>query len=375
MQTPYTVCGGLQDNNTWCGPSAVRNEWGIANDEWFIIGGGDGFVGIVDPSNPRVLYAESQNGNMNRIDRLTNERTSIRPEPASGERPFRWNWDTPLILSPHDASTVFAAAHRVFRSTDKGSSWTAISPDLTTQTDRDTLELMGVKGRDIRIAANDGIGNFGNITTFQESRARRGIYWAGTDDGQVHVSRDGGSNWSNVTAKIAGLPKWSYVSRVEPSRLAEGTVYVTFDGHRLSDFAAHVFTSADFGATWTSIAGDLPKGEVARTITEDEKNADVLYLGTESGLWFTYDRGKHWVAIKGRLPTVPVYEITLHPRDNAMLVGTHGRAIWILDDLTPFQEYARAIASTGHVFSNPGSAQRRPSSERMRNFEGDMKYL
>lgn len=375
MQTPFTVCGGLQDNNTWCGPSAVRNESGIANDEWFIIGGGDGFVGMVDPSNPRVMYAESQNGNMNRIDRLTNERTNIRPEPIGGERPFRWNWDTPLILSPHDPSTVFAAAQRVFRSTDKGSSWMAISPDLTTQTDRDTLELMGVKGRDIRIATNDGIGNFGNITTLQESRVRRGIYWAGTDDGQVHVSRDDGGTWTNVTSKIPGLPKWTYVSRMEPSRVAEGNVYVTFDGHRLGDFGSYVFASTDFGATWTSLAGDLPKGEVARTITEDLKNPDVLYLGTESGLFFTYDRGKHWVPVKGRFPTVPVYEIALHPRENAMIVATHGRALWVLDDLTPFQEYARAVASNGHVFSNTGLAQRRASSERMRDFEGDMKYL
>lgn len=375
MQTPFLVCGGLQDNNTWCGPSAVRNEWGIANDDWFIIGGGDGFVGLVDPSNPRVMYAESQDGNMNRVDRLTNERTSIRPEPMPGEKAYRWNWDTPLRISPHDPSTVFVAANRVFRSTDRGHSWAAISPDLTLQIDRDTLELMGVKGRDVTVARNDGVGSFGNLVTFQESPVRRGIYWAGSDDGQVNVSRDDGATWTNVTGKVPGLPKWTYVSRLEPSRFAEGSVYATFDGHRLGDFGSYVYSSSDFGAAWTPIVGDLPKGEVARTIAEDLKNADVLYLGTESGLWFSHDRGKHWVPIKGRFPTVPVYEITLHPRDNAMLVATHGRAIWILDDLTPFQEYARAIATTGHVFSNPGVTQRKSSSERMRDFEGDMKYL
>jgi hypothetical protein len=162
---------------------------------------------------------------------------------------------------------------------------------------------------------------------------------------------------------------------VEPSRYAEGTVYATFDGHRLGDFGTYVYSSGDFGATWTSLTSDLPKGEVARTILEDHKNADVLYLGTESGLWFSYDRGKHWVPIKGRFPTVPVYELAIHPRDNALLVATHGRAIWILDDLTPFQEYARAVASSGHVFTSPGVQQRKSSSERMRDFEGDMKYL
>ncbi|HEY7569718.1 MAG TPA: hypothetical protein VH762_19190, partial [Gemmatimonadaceae bacterium] len=300
MQSPFLVCGGLQDNNTWCGPSDVRNEWGIANDDWFIIGGGDGFVGLVDPSNPRIMYAESQDGNMNRVDRLTNERTSIRPEPLPGEKPYRWNWDTPLRLSPHNPSTVFAAANRVFKSTDRGHSWTAISPDLTLQIDRDTLQLMGVKGKDVTIARNDGVGNFGNLVTFEESRAKRGVYWAGSDDGQISISRDDGATWTNVTAKVPGLPKWTYVSRVEPSRYAEGTVYATFDGHRLGDFGTYVYSSGDFGATWASITSDLPKGEVARTILEDHKNADVLYLGTESGLWFSYDRGKHWVPIKGR---------------------------------------------------------------------------
>ncbi|MEW5917684.1 MAG: glycosyl hydrolase, partial [Gemmatimonadota bacterium] len=374
-QFPYTVCGGLQDNNTWCGPSAVRNEWGIGNDEWFIIGGGDGFVGMVDPTNPRVMYAESQNGNMNRIDRLTNERTSIRPEPTTGERAYRWNWDTPLILSPHDGNTVYAASNRVFKSSDRGHTWRAISPDLTLQLDRDTLELMGVKGRDIRLAANDGVSSFGTLSTVHESPVRRGVIWTGSDDGQLHVTRDDGGSWTNVTSKLPGVPKWTYISRVEPSRTAEGTVYVTLDGHRLGDFATYVFTSSDFGGTWSSVAGDLPKGEVARTITEDLKNPDVLYLGTESGLWFTYDRGKHWLPIKGRFPTVPVYEIAVHPRENAMIVATHGRALWILDDLSPFQEYARAVASNGHLFSSPGIAWRRASSERMRDFEGDMKYL
>ena len=375
MQTPFLVCGGLQDNNTWCGPSAVRNEWGIANDDWFIIGGGDGFVGLVDPSNPRIMYAESQDGNMNRVDRLTNERTSIRPEPLPGEKAYRWNWDTPLRISPHNPATVFVAANRVFRSTDRGHSWTAISPDLTLQIDRDTLQLMGVKGKDVTVARNDGVGSFGNMVTFEESRAKAGLYWAGSDDGQINVSRDAGATWMNVTAKVPGLPKWTYVSRVEPSRFAEGTVYATFDGHRLGDFGTYVYSSADFGATWTPITGDLPKGEVARTITEDHKNVDVLYLGTESGLWFSYDRGKHWVPVRGRFPTVPVYEFAIHPRDNALLVATHGRAIWILDDLTPFQEYSRAVATSGHVFSNPGVTQRKSSSERMRDFEGDMKYL
>ena len=375
MKTPYTVCGGLQDNNTWCGPSAVRNEWGIANDDWFIINGGDGFQAQMDPANPRVLYAESQDGFMNRVDRLTNERTEIRPEAASGEKPLRWNWDTPLKLSPHAPATLYAAANRLFRSTDRGHSWTAISPDLTTQTDRDTLEIMGVKGKEPSIAKNDGVGNFGNLVTFAESPKARGVLWTGSDDGLVQLSRDGGATWTNVTAKVPGLPKFTYVGKVEPSRFADGTVYATFDGHRMGDFATYVFASTDFGASWTPIAGDLPKGEVARTITEDIKNPDVLYLGTEAGLWFSYDRGRHWLRVRGTFPTVPVYEITLHERDNAMLVATHGRAVWVLDDLAPMQQYGKAVASAGTVFANTGAAHFNASNERMRDFEGDMKYL
>ncbi|MFN8582769.1 MAG: hypothetical protein U0163_17560 [Gemmatimonadaceae bacterium] len=375
LETPYFVCGGLQDNNTWCGPSAVRNEWGIANDDWFIINGGDGFQAQMDPANPRILYAESQDGNMNRVDRLTNERTAIRPEAAAGEKPLRWNWDTPMKISPHDPATVYVAANRVMRSTDRGHSWTPISPDLTTQTERDSLDIMGVKGKESTIAKNDGVGNFGNLVTFAESPKVRGVLWAGSDDGLIQVSRDAGATWTNVTGKVPGLPKFTYVSKVEPSRYADGTVYATFDGHRMGDFATYIFASTDFGNSWTSIAGDLPKGEVARTITEDLKNPDVLYLGTEAGLWFSYDRGKHWVRVKESFPTVPVYEITLHERDNAMLVATHGRAIWVLDDLTPFQQYGKAMASSGLVFPAPEAAHRNASSERMRDFEGDMKFL
>ena len=375
LRSPYFVCGGLQDNYTWCGPSAVRSEDGIANDDWFIIGGGDGFQAQVDPSNPRILYAESQDGRMNRVDRVTNERKPIRPEPAEGEPPYRWNWDTPLVLSPHDPATVYVAANRVLKSTDRGHSWTAISPDLTAAADRDTLELMGVKGRDIRIARNDGVQSYGNLASFAESPVQRGLYYAGSDDGQLSVSRDGGASWSNVTAKVPGLPRNTYVSEVAPSRFAPGTVYATFDGHRLGDFGTYVYASTDFGASWRSIVGDLPRGEVARTVTEDLVNPDVLYLGTETGLFFTADRGRRWMRVKANLPTVPVYEITLHPRENDMLLATHGRGVWILDDLTPFQRYGEAVVADAFLFEPPPAVQRRPAGDRNRGFQGDLRFL
>ena len=375
MQTPYTVCGGLQDNNTWCGPSAVRNRDGSANDDWFITGGGDGFVGLVDPSNPRIMYAESQDGRMNRVDRVTNERKTIRPEPPEGEAAYRWNWDTPMALSPHDPATLFVAANRLFRSKDRGHAWEVISPDLTASIDRDARELMGTKGKDVKIARNDGVSAFSTIVSFAESPRRAGLYYTGSDDGVVSVSRDAGATWTRIDERIAGLPKELWVSEVVPSRFSDGTVYVTFDGHRSNDFGTYVYASTDFGASWKSIASSLPKGEVVRTLTEDLKNADVLYLGTETGLFATTTRGASWVRVRANLPTVPVYEITLHPRDNDMILATHGRSLWILDDLGPFQEHAKATAADTYLVT-PGSVmQRLPSNERMRDFEGDRRFL
>jgi photosystem II stability/assembly factor-like uncharacterized protein len=375
MQVPYHVCGGLQDNNTWCGPSAKRNEHGISNDDWYIIGGGDGFQAQMDPSDPRILYSESQDGRMNRIDRVTNERKSIRPEAPEGETPYRWNWDTPMRISHHNPAAIFVAGNRLFKSTDRGHSWKAISPDLTTNTDRETLSLMGVVAKEFKIAKHDGVQSYGNLVQFSESPRRAGVYYTGSDDGVVSVSRDDGANWTNVASKFAGLPKNTYVSKLEASRFDDGTVYATFDGHRLNDFGTYAYVSTDFGNSWRSIAGDLPKGQVVRTLTEDLKNPAVLYLGTESGLFVTTDRGAHWTRVKANLPTMPIYEITLHPRENDMLLATHARGIWILDDLAPFQQFAKAQQTDAFVFEPEPVSHQLASAERMKDFEGDRQFL
>jgi photosystem II stability/assembly factor-like uncharacterized protein len=375
MQTPYAICGGLQDNNTWCGPSAVRSASGIANDDWFVVQGGDGFVGLVDPTDHRIIYAESQDGFMSRIDRTTNERQSIRPEALRTEKSFRWNWDTPMQLSPHDPKTLYAGAHRLYRSSDRGLSWTPISPDLTLGVDRDTLELMGVKGKDFKIAKNDGVSVYGTLFTVAESRTKAGVIWTGSDDGQVHVTRDAGGSWTNVTRRVPGAPVLAYVSKVEPSKFAEATAYVTFDGHRTGDYGTYVYATADYGESWKSLTGDLPKGQVVRTLTEDVKNPDVLYLGTETGLYVTTNRGGHWERVKANLPTVPVYEITLHPRENDMILATHGRAIWVLDDLTPFQQHAKSQDADAFLFDVEPGVQWSLAEDRMREFEGDRRFL
>jgi photosystem II stability/assembly factor-like uncharacterized protein len=377
MATPFNICGGMQDNYNWCGPSAVRGSAGIANHHWATLQGGDGFVVLQDPTDYRVAFSESQDGNIVRVDRVTGETMSVRPQPALGEPALRWHWDTPLVLSPHDPKVVYAAAQKVFRSADRGLSWTAVSGDLTSGANRDEIVTMGVKGTDINISRNDGIQQWPSIVAFAESPKRAGLLYTGTDDGNMHVSRDGGKTWTDIFAKVPGVPKGIYVSEVVPSRFDEGTVYATFDGHRQNDFDAWVFKSTDFGQTWQSIAANL-EGQVARTLTEDTRNADVLYLGTETGLFVSIDRGGSWQRIKANLPTVRIDEITIHPRDNAMLLATHGRALWILDHLAPVQEYAAGQKSTteAYLFAPPPTAMyRRPARDRNYEFWGDQAFF
>jgi photosystem II stability/assembly factor-like uncharacterized protein len=379
MQTPYHVCAGLQDNNTWCGPSAVRTNSGIHNDNWYVISGGDGFQPLMDPTDARTVYAESQDGRMSRTDRFTNERQTIRPEPAElkpGEpSPYRFNWDTAMQLSPFDPATIYIGANLVLKSSDRGRSYQPISPDLTTNTDRATLSIMGVADKEIRIAKHDGVSAFGSIVTLEESAASQGVVWVGSDDGVVSVTQDSGKTWTNVTSKIPGVPKFTYVSDVVPSRAAAGTAYVSFDGHRGGDFKTYVFTTTDYGATWRSIAGNLPEGEVVRGLAEDRRNPDVLYLGTETGLWVSLNRGGVWTRLKANLPTMPIYEIKQHPRDNDLILASHSKGIWILDDVSPIQEWAKSENADAFVFSSEGGAIMNAANDQMKGFEGDRLFL
>jgi photosystem II stability/assembly factor-like uncharacterized protein len=374
--TPYNICGGMQDNYSWCGPSAVRGAAGIAGFHWYTVQGGDGFVAIQDPADFRVAYSESQDGNIVRLDRVTGESMSIRPQAPRGEQPLRWNWDTPLVLSPHNASIVYAAANKLYRSSNRGLTWESLGGELTTNANREDVVTMGVKGSDVTIAKNDGIQAWPTIVSFTESQKRTSLLYAGTDDGHVQVSREGGRAWTDVTGNIPNLPKGIWVSEVVPSRYNEPTVYATFDGHRQNDFETYIYVSHDYGQTWEAANANL-KGEVVKTLTEDQKTPDVLYVGTETGLFVSIDRAKSWQRIKANLPMVRIDEITLHPRDNAMVLATHGRAIWILDHLEPIQEYAAVQASTADakLFSPPPYAvYRRPSRDRNYEFWGDQTF-
>ena len=364
METPYNVCGGLQDNYTWCGPTAVRSRTGIANDQWFQIHGGDGFEAQIDPKNSRIIYAESQDGNISRIDKVSNERKSIRPLPARGEAPLRWNWNTPILMSPHDSATIYVGANKVFKSTDRGQSWTAISADLTSATNRDDLPLMGVVGKETTIARNDGVQSYGNVVQLVESPKTAGVLYAGTDDGKVHMTRDGGKTWTDITTKFPGVPKNAYVSRLSASAHDVNVVYATFDNHRADDYGTYVYASVDGGNNFRSIGEGIPKGHTITAMAEDPTNPNVLYSGSEFGLFISPDRGGKWTRIKSNLPTVPIHEIVIHPRDNDMIVATHGRSIWILDDIKPLQQYADALKADAFLFDMRGGMQFNPANDR-----------
>jgi photosystem II stability/assembly factor-like uncharacterized protein len=382
MSMPYNVCGGMQDNYNWCGPSQSRQSTGILNHDWFQIQGGDGFVAIPDQRDARWIYSETQDGNIARRNKITGESKSIRPAPAANNvspapakgETYRWHWDTPLMFSPHDPGTLLAAANKVFVSHDRGDSWTVISPDLTSNANRDTIVTMGVKGADVRNSRDDGISQWPAIVALAESPRQAGVYYAGTDDGIVQMSRDGGKSWQKITDHIPGFPAGGFVSRIAPSRYDAGTVYVAVDNHRLNDFAPHLWVSNDFGATFHSIVNNLGTENI-RTITEDQKNRDVLFLGTETGIFLSLDRGQNWQRFKANLPNVRVDEITLHPRDNAMLVATHGRALWILDHLEPIQEYNAAQSADAKLFTIPAALEWKTKDDRNEEFWGHQYFV
>jgi photosystem II stability/assembly factor-like uncharacterized protein len=354
FRKPYWVYGGLQDNGSWGSPSATLNTTGVSNDEWVRVGGGDGFYTQVDPKDPNTVYVESQNGMIQRLNLTTSESKFIRPQPSladvrPGEAPkerYRFDWNAPIVISPHNNRRIYLGGNRLFISNNRGDSWDLITPDLSKNLDRDKIEIMGELPT---LSRHDGQDSYGHIVTIAESPVKEGILWVGTDDGNVQVSRDGGKTWKNIVGRMQGVPKNTYVTRVIASAASAGRAYVTLDGHRSDDFKPYVFVTEDFGETWNAIASNLP--HPANVIREHPRNGNLLFVGTEFGLWASFNRGGTWLRIKNNLPTVPVDDIAIHPRENDLILGTHGRSIWILDDITPFEQMTESVAAAeAHLF-------------------------
>ncbi len=348
----YYVMGGLQDNGTWTGPSRTREPAGILNDDWRMISFGDGFYVFNHADDPDLYLSESQGGNIVRTDMRTREQQLVVPYMGDDGGPaevakYRFNWNSPIIQSPHDKNTVYLAGSVVFKSTDFGKTWTTISPDLTTN---DKAKQKGAGGP---VAfENTGAEYHTTVISLAESPLKTGTIWAGTDDGNLQVTTDGGKNWTNITKNVAGVAPNSPVSHVEPSRADASTVYVSFDRHMLDDFRPYVFKTTDGGRTFRNITGNLPAKAHVWVVREDPKNPKLIYAGTELGLYVSYTGGDNWTSLGLKnLPHVAVHDILVHPRDNDLILGTHGRSIWILDDATPIQQLTPEVARKDvHLF-------------------------
>ena len=372
----YNIYGGTQDNFSMGGPSRSISGNGIPNSDWYMTHGGDGFESQIDPTNPDIVYAQSQYGFLVRYDRASGEEVGIKPQPRKGEKAYRWNWDAPLHISSHNPARIYFSANKVFKSDDRGNNWEVISDDLTGQINRNELKVMDrVWGIDA-VSKNGSTSPYGTIVAFHESSINENLLVVGTDDGFVQVTTDGGSNWKTIS-NIPGAPSRSYVNAVLASQHDENTVYVVFNHHKYGDFKPYVFKSSDLGSTWTSIASNLPERGSVYTIAEDHVDGNLLFTGTEFGVFFSPDKGSEWKQLKSGLPTIAVRDIALHPRENDLVLGTFGRGFYVLDDYSALRGIAEEVSKDALIFSvrDPWSyIEKHPLGLPGNSFQGDSYY-
>ncbi|MFC1502544.1 glycosyl hydrolase [bacterium] len=332
----YYVYGGTQDNNSMGGPSRTISSEGIVNDDWFVTNGGDGFESQIDPENPNLVYAQSQYGGLVRYDKQSGESISIKPQPPADEA-YRWNWNAPLIISPHSHTRLYFAANKLFRSDDRGNTWKVISPDLTRQLDRNRLKVMGKIQHVDAPSKNASTSLFGNIVGLDESPLQEGLIFVGTDDGLIQITEDGGKSWRKIE-KVKNVPEMTYVCFLLASRHDVNLVYAAFDGRKNNDLKPHLMKSTNKGRSWQSITHNLPDRGTVFCIAEDHVNPDLLFIGTEFALYFTADGGKKWIQMKGGLPVNQMRDLAIHKQENDLIVATFGRGFYILDDYTPLRD-------------------------------------
>jgi len=337
----YYVYGGTQDNNSMGGPSRTTAS-GIPNSEWFITKGGDGFFSQIDPENPNIIYAESQYGNIIRYDRQSGERTFITPQPRKDEKTYKWNWNTPLIISPHDHQRLYCAANKVFRSDDRGNSWKVISGDLTAGLDRNTWKVMGKYWSSDAVAKDVSTSQYGTIVSIDESPVEENLVIIGTDDGVIQITRDTQQKWTRID-QFPGVPPRTYVSDVMASRYDSDTIFASFDNRKRDDFTPYILISTDRGKSWKSIVADLPEEGTVHTLAQDYQDENLLFAGTEFGIFVSLNMGQNWIRLKNGIPDIPVRDIDIQEEECDLVLATFGRGFYILDDYAPLRSLSPSV--------------------------------
>ncbi|NOQ26404.1 MAG: glycosyl hydrolase [Bacteroidales bacterium] len=346
----YNVTGGTQDNNSCVGPSKTLSSGGIASDDWTVTIGGDGFWSQIDPKDPNIIYNEYQYGNVYRYDKKSGESIFIKPQPDKGELTRKWNWNTPVIISPHNNTRLYMAAEVVFKSDDRGNTWEVISDDLTAQIDRNTWPVMGKYWSADAVVKDVSISQFGMIISLVESPVKQGLIYAGSDDGVISITEDGGKTWRKIST-FSGIPANTYVSDIHASRYDENVVYASFDNRKRDDFKPYLLMSTDKGQTWKSITVGFAVNGTIHTIEQDHVNKDLIFAGTEFGVYFTYNGGQKWVQLKSGLPTIAVRDMAIQKRESDLVIATFGRGFYVLDDYTPLRDINSALVDkTAHIF-------------------------